>query len=226
MDAPAQTFAPYAQSFCQPRLLLLLPLLLAVTALAMGYRLLPFYGAIMWATITALLFVPVYRRPLPRGKGRRNTAAAWAMLIVLLGCVLPFAPVTAALAREASVIYQHIDPGEWRPGLYLRGLFAPRCTRSAATLSDPPSHPSACSARVPGVALTLNSTSPTCMLAPSRRAAQTVDQPAFADAQDPPFVGLQRAQRQAQAAAGQRRGDCRGGHGPGCRWVGVDVCAG
>ena len=99
---------------------------------------LPFYGAIMWATITALLFVPVYRRLLPRVKGRRSTAAAWVMLIVLLGCVLPFALVTAALAREASVIYQHIDPGEWRPGLCLRGLFAPRCTRCDATLSDPP----------------------------------------------------------------------------------------
>lgn len=99
------------------------PLLLAATALAMGYLLLPFYGAIMWAIITAMLFVPVYRRLLPRVKGRRNAAAALVMLIVLLGCVLPFALITAALAREASVIYQHIDSGEWQPALYLRGLF-------------------------------------------------------------------------------------------------------
>ena len=70
------------------------PLLLAATALAMGYLLLPFYGAIMWAIITAMLFVPLYRRLLPRVKGRRNAAAALVMLIVLLGCVLPFALIT------------------------------------------------------------------------------------------------------------------------------------
>ena len=99
------------------------PLLLAATALAMGYLLLPFYGAIMWAIITAMLFVPVYRWLLPRVKGRRNAAAGLVILIVLLGCVLPFALVTAALAREASVIYQHIDSGEWKPALYLRGVF-------------------------------------------------------------------------------------------------------
>ena len=45
------------------------------------------------------------------------------MLLVLVGGVLPFALVTAALAREASVVYQRIDSGEWNPAHYLRGLF-------------------------------------------------------------------------------------------------------
>jgi predicted PurR-regulated permease PerM len=31
--------------------------------------------------------------------------------------------VTASLAREASLVYQHIQSGEWNPALYLRGLF-------------------------------------------------------------------------------------------------------
>ena len=99
------------------------PLLLAVSALALGWILLPFYGAIMWALIIAMLFVPVYRRLLPRLKQRRNLAAGLVMLLVLVVGVLPFALMTASLAREASVVYQRIDSGDWNPALYLRGLF-------------------------------------------------------------------------------------------------------
>jgi predicted PurR-regulated permease PerM len=99
------------------------PLLLAASALALAWILLPFYGAILWALIIAMLFVPVYRRLLLKLPAHRNVAAALVMLLVLLVAVLPFAVVTATLAREASVVYQHIDSGEWNPALYLRGLF-------------------------------------------------------------------------------------------------------
>lgn len=51
------------------------PLLLAASALAVGWVLLPFYGSIMWAIIIALLCVPLHRWLLRRLKGRRNTAA-------------------------------------------------------------------------------------------------------------------------------------------------------
>nr|WP_295783467.1 hypothetical protein [Rhodoferax sp.] len=53
----------------------LLPLLVLVT-LALGWILLPFYGAIMWGAIIALLFAPVYRLLLVRLKGRPTLAAA------------------------------------------------------------------------------------------------------------------------------------------------------
>jgi predicted PurR-regulated permease PerM len=99
------------------------PLLLAASALALGWVLLPFYGAIMWALIIAMMFVPVYRRLLPRLRQRRNAATALVMLLVLLVGVLPFALVTASLGREASVVYQRIESGDWNPALYLRGLF-------------------------------------------------------------------------------------------------------
>ncbi len=99
------------------------PLLLSGSALALGWILLPFYGAIMWSLIIAMLFAPVYRWLLPRFKRRRNVAAGLVMLLVLVVGVLPFALMTASLAREASVVYQHIDSGDWSPALYLRGLF-------------------------------------------------------------------------------------------------------
>jgi predicted PurR-regulated permease PerM len=67
--------------------------------------------------------MPVYRRLLPQLRQRRNLAAGLVMLLVLVAGVLPFAVVTASLAREASVVYQHIDSGDWNPALYLRSLF-------------------------------------------------------------------------------------------------------
>jgi predicted PurR-regulated permease PerM len=99
------------------------PLLLAVTALALCWILLPFYGAILWAIIIAVLFAPIYRWLLPRLKAHRNAAAALVMLLVLVVGVLPFALMTASLTREASLIYQRIHSGEWNPAVYLRGLF-------------------------------------------------------------------------------------------------------
>ncbi len=99
------------------------PLLLAATALALVWVLLPFYGTIMWALIIAMLFVPVYRRLLLRLQPHRNMAASLVVLVVLVAVVLPFALITAALAREASAVFQRIDSGEWNAALYLRGLF-------------------------------------------------------------------------------------------------------
>jgi predicted PurR-regulated permease PerM len=97
-------------------------LLLAVT-LALGWILLPFYGSIMWGGIIAMLFAPVYRRLLARLGRRRTPAALLTLLLVLLIVVLPFALLSAALAREAGGLYQRIESGELQPGLYFRGLY-------------------------------------------------------------------------------------------------------
>ena len=109
-----------AGSQIQQRVLVIL--LIGVT-LAFGWILLPFFGTIMWGAIIALLFTPLYRRLLPRLRQRRTQAALLTLLVVLLVVVLPFAVVTASLAREAAGIYQHIDSGEWDPAQYMRGIF-------------------------------------------------------------------------------------------------------
>jgi len=99
------------------------PLLLALSALALCWILLPFYGAILWALIIAILFAPVYRHLLPLLQHRRNLAAGLVMLLVFLVGVLPFALVTAALGRDASVVYRRIESGDLNLPLLLRGLF-------------------------------------------------------------------------------------------------------
>lgn len=61
------------------------------------------YGTILWGSIVALLFVPLYRRLLPRLNQRRTPAALLTLLIALVIVILPFAIVTASVAREASL---------------------------------------------------------------------------------------------------------------------------
>jgi len=100
-----------------------LPLLLVGVTLALAWILAPFYGTILWGTIIAVLFMPLYHRLLPRLKHRRNTAALVTLLVVLVIVVLPFALITAALAREAAGIYERLQSGELNPALYFRGVF-------------------------------------------------------------------------------------------------------
>lgn len=106
----------------QPENRALLPLLVAVSV-ALGWILWPFYGTIMWGAIIALLFRPVYRRLLARLKWHRTLAALLTLLLVLLLVVLPFALLTAALAREAALVYAQLQSGELNPALYFHGIF-------------------------------------------------------------------------------------------------------
>jgi predicted PurR-regulated permease PerM len=98
-------------------------LLLAAVSFALAWILLPFYGTILWGAIIALLFAPVYRWLLPRVNQRHNPAALLTLLLVLFIVIVPFALVTAALAREASLLYQGLQSGALNPALYLKGVF-------------------------------------------------------------------------------------------------------
>lgn len=98
-------------------------LLLVACALCLGWILQPFWGAILWAVIIALLFLPLFRRLLPRVRGRRSLAAGLVLCVVMLIGVLPLSLVAAALAREAAGVYQQLDSGAWQPERAVRQLF-------------------------------------------------------------------------------------------------------
>jgi predicted PurR-regulated permease PerM len=100
-----------------------LSLLLVVVSVALGWILLPFYGAILWGAIIALLFRPLYRWLLMRLKLRRTLAALLTLLFVLVIVVLPMALITAALAREAALVYEGLQSGKLNPAHYFRGVF-------------------------------------------------------------------------------------------------------
>jgi len=100
-----------------------LRLLTVLVSIALAWILLPFYGTIMWGVIIALLFAPVYRRLLPRLRGRRTLASVVTLLLVLVMVIIPLVLITAALAREAAQFYEQIQSGDVNPGRYFRGLF-------------------------------------------------------------------------------------------------------
>jgi predicted PurR-regulated permease PerM len=116
MPAPADT----EPTRLEKRTLLLL---LVFVSAALVWILLPFYGTILWGSIIALLFAPLYRRLLPRLRQRRTPAALLTLLVVLVMVVLPLALIAAALAREATGIYEQLQSGELNATRYFRGVF-------------------------------------------------------------------------------------------------------
>lgn len=98
-------------------------LLLAAVSIAFAWILLPFYGTILWAAIIAMVFAPLYRWLLVHTGRRRTLAALLTLLIVLVSVVLPSALITATLAREATLVYERVQAGEWNPVLYFHGVF-------------------------------------------------------------------------------------------------------
>ncbi|WP_088278436.1 AI-2E family transporter [Ideonella sp. A 288] len=101
----------------------LLAWLMGVTAAALAWVLLPFFGAILWGVVIALLFAPVYHWLLGPLRGRRTLGALLTLLLVLLLVILPLVLVAASLASEATLVYQRLQSGEWNPAQYFRGLF-------------------------------------------------------------------------------------------------------
>ena len=75
-------------------------LLLTAVTLAFAWVLYPFYGAVLWAIVVAVLFAPVYRRLLQSMQGRPSLAAALTVLIIIAMVILPF--IVASLVQEAS----------------------------------------------------------------------------------------------------------------------------
>lgn len=79
-----------------------------VTA-AFIWLILPFYGAVLWAVVLAILFDPLHR-----ALGRRlgdwpNLAAGLSVLVCICIAVLPASMILAALAQEASNLYNRIN---------------------------------------------------------------------------------------------------------------------
>lgn len=79
---------------------------------AFAWLTLPFFGAILWGVVAAILFAPAYRRILARLGGRRNLAAAIAVLLILAVVILPAIAVGTALVNEAADLYERLRSGE------------------------------------------------------------------------------------------------------------------
>ncbi|KES22140.1 MULTISPECIES: AI-2E family transporter [unclassified Pseudomonas] len=93
-------------------------ILLAVVSIAFAWLLLPFYGAVFWGTILAIIFTPVHRRLQARLGGRRNLAALITLSACILIVILPVIFITGSLVQEGANLYQSLKSGQ----LNLAGL--------------------------------------------------------------------------------------------------------
>ena len=84
--------------------------LVIAISLAFAWILWPFYGAVLWGTVLAIVFAPLYRRFC--ASMRPTLAALATVAVIVLIVILPSALVMASLVREASSVYAMFKSGE------------------------------------------------------------------------------------------------------------------
>ncbi len=86
--------------------------LIAAATLAFAWILWPFFGAVFWAAVIAVVFHPLNERLRKAWPGRSNWAALASVVVILCIVVLPVLLIAAALAREATDLYGRIQSGD------------------------------------------------------------------------------------------------------------------
>jgi predicted PurR-regulated permease PerM len=99
-------------------------LLLVAVTLAFGWILLPFFGAVFWGAVLAIVFAPLNRRVCRRLNGRENLAAVLTLTVILVLVVLPLAVVTSVLVQEGTSIYRRIQSGDLDFARYFEQIVA------------------------------------------------------------------------------------------------------
>jgi len=82
----------------------------------------PFFGAILWGTVLAILFAPLRRRLTGVLRNNRTLAALATLLIVVVLVIVPVTVLIVLLVQEASGIYEGMRTGDMSFGSYLRQI--------------------------------------------------------------------------------------------------------
>lgn len=97
-------------------------LLLIGVSIGFIWLLLPYYGAIFWAVIFAVLFRPLNLWLLKKITKSPNTAALITLVSALLLVIIPLITITTSLIKEISLLYQRVQSGELNLGLYFEQI--------------------------------------------------------------------------------------------------------
>jgi len=90
--------------------------LLVIITFAFALLVEPFFGAILWAVVVAILFQPLYEKILDALSPRSNLAASLTLILVILLVIVPAILLGMALVEEATSIYASIETGEFDIG--------------------------------------------------------------------------------------------------------------
>jgi len=87
-------------------------LLLALVTIAFIWVIEPYWGAVFWSVVLALLFHPLQRKMAAWMAGRHNVSALITLLVILLMVVLPIFLLAMSIANELSNLYQSVQSGQ------------------------------------------------------------------------------------------------------------------
>jgi predicted PurR-regulated permease PerM len=99
-------------------------LLVIAVSLAFAWILLPYYGAVFWAIVLAIVFSPAYRRLLRSMRQKRTIAALATVTIILMIVILPVTLIAALLVQEGFNVYARVQSGELNIVRYFQQVFA------------------------------------------------------------------------------------------------------
>lgn len=98
-------------------------LMLALVTLAFLWVLLPFYGAVFWGAVFAIVFAPLHGRLVRRLPRRPTLAAVLTLLMILLLVIFPLSMISAMLVQEANLMVQRVQSGEFSFSRYFQLIF-------------------------------------------------------------------------------------------------------
>lgn len=87
-------------------------LLVAVVTVAFGWVVAPFFSAVFWSTVLAVLFMPLYRWLMTTTGRRASLSALITLVVILVIVIVPTVFVSAALVQEAGSLVARVRSGE------------------------------------------------------------------------------------------------------------------
>lgn len=99
---------------------LALLLVLGASTVAFGAVLMPFFHAVFWAVVLAIVFAPAHAHLLQRLGGRRQLAATLTLLACVTGVILPLLLLGNLVAREIADAWAALQAGQLSPARVLR----------------------------------------------------------------------------------------------------------
>lgn len=96
--------------------------LLVATSLAFGLIIWPYFGAVLWGVVAAIVFAPLYRRLLWVTGQRAGLTAIITVVLVVLLVIVPLMLIASSLVIEANSLYDAIQSGRLDVNQYLRSL--------------------------------------------------------------------------------------------------------
>ena len=97
--------------------------LLVLITIAFGWILWPFYGAVFWGAVMAIVFAPLHRRLLRKTKQRATLSALLTVLIILVLVILPLSMIAASLIQEGAGLVAKIKSGEVSFSAYAQQIY-------------------------------------------------------------------------------------------------------